>query len=207
MFVAGPLALVIAWAIITNNKYRHPLQLIICVAEIYGGWMTFGPGTYPDCLPHAHLKSYKRCSNENEKSEGAWRQILFTPAIPLFRISIIPFRFIANRSFSLFVLCAFLFHHLEWVSGSVNINASTFTYMWLYLTIPNGAWVAIPGWLAWESVKAFTDALDSGKKKRASSTRARSTTTVESPVASPTATRKSPAAPRSPRGPRTKKTE
>lgn len=45
VLVAGPLALVIAWAIITNNKYRHPLQLIICVAEIYGGWMTFGPGT------------------------------------------------------------------------------------------------------------------------------------------------------------------
>lgn len=93
---------------------------------------------------------------------------------------------------------------LEWVSGSLNINASNFTYMWLYLTIPNGAWVAIPGWLAWESVKAFTEVLEKGSKKRASRPRT-IVAVVESPVASPTATHKSPAAPRSPRGRSTKK--
>lgn len=79
--------------------------------------------------------------------------------------------------------------------------------MWLYLTIPNGAWVVIPAWLAWDSIKAFTEVLDKGSKKRS---RARVVAvplavSIDSPVASPTATHKSPA-PRSPRGARAKKT-
>ena len=27
-----------------KSAWRHPLQIIICVAELYGGWMTFAPG-------------------------------------------------------------------------------------------------------------------------------------------------------------------
>jgi hypothetical protein len=56
---------------------------------------------------------------------------------------------------------------LEWVTGSPNIDASNFTYLWLYLTIPNGAWVVIPFYLLWESFQAFFDALGSKKRKTA----------------------------------------
>lgn len=78
VLVAGPLALVIAWTIITNNKYRHPLQLIICVAEIYGGWMTFGPGTIP---LHSHS------SPQNASFRRTWRARCYfhLTCIPLFK--------------------------------------------------------------------------------------------------------------------------
>ena len=33
------------YAVLTRKSWRHPLQMIICVAELYGGWMTFAPGT------------------------------------------------------------------------------------------------------------------------------------------------------------------
>jgi hypothetical protein len=132
VLVAGPMALAIVWAIITNNKWRHPLQLIICVCELYGGWMTFGP---------------------------------------------------------------------EWVIGSPNIDASNFTYLWLYLTIPNGVWVAIPVYLAWESIKHYFELLEG--KKVPKSPKAKVVPAAAKPVdaepiavASPIAS----AAPKSPRG-------
>lgn len=28
-----------------RKPWRHPMQILICVAELYGGWMTFAPGT------------------------------------------------------------------------------------------------------------------------------------------------------------------
>lgn len=45
VLLAGPLAILLVWTILNNNKWRHPLQIIISVCELYGGWMTFGPGT------------------------------------------------------------------------------------------------------------------------------------------------------------------
>lgn len=47
VLVAGPMAIFLVWAILNNSKWRHPLQIIICTMELYGGWMTFGPGTEP----------------------------------------------------------------------------------------------------------------------------------------------------------------
>jgi len=38
------MAIALVWTIINNNKWRHIMQIIICVVEIYGGWMTFAPG-------------------------------------------------------------------------------------------------------------------------------------------------------------------
>lgn len=32
------------YGIITRKCWRHVLQIVICVAELYGGWMTFAPG-------------------------------------------------------------------------------------------------------------------------------------------------------------------
>lgn len=32
--------------------------------------------------------------------------------------------------------------------------------MWLYVTIPNGVWVVIPGWLIWLSLKAWFETLE-----------------------------------------------
>lgn len=32
------------YGVVNKSTWRHPLQIIICVAELYGGWMTFAPG-------------------------------------------------------------------------------------------------------------------------------------------------------------------
>lgn len=39
----GPLCLLQMYAIKKNKPWRHALQLVICVSELYGGWMTFAP--------------------------------------------------------------------------------------------------------------------------------------------------------------------
>ena len=39
----GLLCLVQLYALWNRSSYRHVLQLFICTAELYGGWMTFGP--------------------------------------------------------------------------------------------------------------------------------------------------------------------
>jgi F0F1-type ATP synthase membrane subunit a len=39
----GVLCIFQAYAVATRASYRHPLQMVICVAELYGGWMTFAP--------------------------------------------------------------------------------------------------------------------------------------------------------------------
>ncbi|KAK6194898.1 hypothetical protein SNE40_000433 [Patella caerulea] len=41
--VDGLLCLVLIYAIIRNKSYRHFVQIILCVCELYGGWMTFCP--------------------------------------------------------------------------------------------------------------------------------------------------------------------
>ena len=39
----GLLCLFQVYGVYTRQHWRHPLQIIICVAELYGGWMTFAP--------------------------------------------------------------------------------------------------------------------------------------------------------------------
>ena len=41
--LVGPLCLWLAWAVKERKAYRHILQATVCVCELYGGWMTFGP--------------------------------------------------------------------------------------------------------------------------------------------------------------------
>ncbi|EME26425.1 uncharacterized protein Gasu_59150 [Galdieria sulphuraria] len=41
--VWGPVALLCAYGVYRRSEWRHFLQLILCVGELYGGWMTFGP--------------------------------------------------------------------------------------------------------------------------------------------------------------------
>ncbi|KPP63907.1 emopamil-binding protein-like [Scleropages formosus] len=37
------LALVLVYAIVKDRRYRHFVQITLCVCELYGGWMTFCP--------------------------------------------------------------------------------------------------------------------------------------------------------------------
>eukprot|EP00871_Galdieria_phlegrea_P001234 jgi/Galph1/2110/GphlegSOOS_G807.1 len=39
----GPVALICAYGVYMRKQWRHVWQLILCVGELYGGWMTFGP--------------------------------------------------------------------------------------------------------------------------------------------------------------------
>jgi hypothetical protein len=39
----GPLALLCAYGVYRRAAWRHFWQLVLCVGELYGGWMTFGP--------------------------------------------------------------------------------------------------------------------------------------------------------------------
>ncbi|XP_060084080.1 emopamil-binding protein-like [Ylistrum balloti] len=41
--LAGPLALLLCYAIVKDQPYKHFVQIILCVCELYGGWMTFCP--------------------------------------------------------------------------------------------------------------------------------------------------------------------
>jgi hypothetical protein len=42
-FIEGPACLLLIYAIVKRKAWRHPLQLVLCVGELYGGWITFGP--------------------------------------------------------------------------------------------------------------------------------------------------------------------
>lgn len=39
----GPMCILVAYAILTDKPYRHFVQIVLNVCEIYGGWITFGP--------------------------------------------------------------------------------------------------------------------------------------------------------------------
>ncbi|ESP04941.1 hypothetical protein LOTGIDRAFT_211745 [Lottia gigantea] len=41
--VDGLLCLVLIYAIVKDRSYRHFVQVVLCVCELYGGWMTFCP--------------------------------------------------------------------------------------------------------------------------------------------------------------------
>ncbi|XP_076095394.1 emopamil-binding protein-like [Mytilus galloprovincialis] len=43
VFLDGPLCVILIYAILKNKFYRHYVQLVLCVCELYGGWMTFCP--------------------------------------------------------------------------------------------------------------------------------------------------------------------
>ncbi|XP_062612439.1 emopamil-binding protein-like [Saccostrea cucullata] len=43
VFITGPLAVFLIFAILKNKVYRHFIQIVLCVCELYGGWMTFCP--------------------------------------------------------------------------------------------------------------------------------------------------------------------
>ncbi|KAK3087191.1 hypothetical protein FSP39_002886 [Pinctada imbricata] len=43
VFIDGPLCLLLIYAIMKNKFYRHYVQIVLCVCELYGGWMTFCP--------------------------------------------------------------------------------------------------------------------------------------------------------------------
>ncbi|CAL1541373.1 unnamed protein product [Lymnaea stagnalis] len=39
----GLLCCILIWCILTKQYYRHFFQIVLCVCELYGGWMTFCP--------------------------------------------------------------------------------------------------------------------------------------------------------------------
>ena len=41
--VLGPLCALLLCGIWRRRPWRHVLQVIVCVSELYGGWMTFCP--------------------------------------------------------------------------------------------------------------------------------------------------------------------
>ncbi|XP_022337874.2 emopamil-binding protein-like [Crassostrea virginica] len=43
VFITGPLAVWLIFAMLKNKTYRHFIQIVLCVCELYGGWMTFCP--------------------------------------------------------------------------------------------------------------------------------------------------------------------
>jgi len=43
VLLIGPLCLIQIYGVINRTSWRHMNQIVICVAEIYGGWMTFCP--------------------------------------------------------------------------------------------------------------------------------------------------------------------
>ncbi|BFZ00330.1 hypothetical protein BsWGS_03369 [Bradybaena similaris] len=77
------LCLITIIGIVTDGYYRHYAQIILCVCELYGGWMTFCP---------------------------------------------------------------------EWLTGSPNLETSSFMNLWVYLVFFNGIWVVIPLMLIYQSL-------------------------------------------------------
>nr|XP_022337874.1 emopamil-binding protein-like [Crassostrea virginica] len=43
VFITGPMAVWLIFAMLKNKTYRHFIQIVLCVCELYGGWMTFCP--------------------------------------------------------------------------------------------------------------------------------------------------------------------
>lgn len=43
VFFVTPMCLVLIYAICKKRYYRHFIQISVCICELYGGWMTFGP--------------------------------------------------------------------------------------------------------------------------------------------------------------------
>lgn len=39
----GPLCALQFYGVLCKKPWRHALQILICTAELYGGWMTFCP--------------------------------------------------------------------------------------------------------------------------------------------------------------------
>lgn len=43
VLVTGTLAVAVAWGVWQRKPWRHALTLVLCICELYGGWMTFAP--------------------------------------------------------------------------------------------------------------------------------------------------------------------
>lgn len=43
VLIDGPLCFLLIYAIVKDKFYRHFIQIVLCVCELYGGWMTFCP--------------------------------------------------------------------------------------------------------------------------------------------------------------------
>ncbi|XP_048747235.2 emopamil-binding protein-like [Ostrea edulis] len=43
VFITGPLAVWLIYIVLKKKPYRHFIQIVLCVCELYGGWMTFCP--------------------------------------------------------------------------------------------------------------------------------------------------------------------
>lgn len=56
--IVGILCLFQIYAVATRQSWRHPLQIIICTAELYGGWMTFVP-EWIDGSPNLNGSSFE----------------------------------------------------------------------------------------------------------------------------------------------------
>ncbi|KAL4909812.1 hypothetical protein BDW74DRAFT_44305 [Aspergillus multicolor] len=53
----GPLCFAVAYAILSDHSLRHPLQIIVCVAHLYGDTLYFATSMYDD---HVHQRPYCR---------------------------------------------------------------------------------------------------------------------------------------------------
>lgn len=53
----GILCILNVYAIYTKASFRYSLQIIICVSELYGGWMTFAPEWFAGS-PNLHGSSF-----------------------------------------------------------------------------------------------------------------------------------------------------
>ncbi|KAM4602219.1 emopamil-binding protein-like [Polymixia lowei] len=49
VLLVGFLVLLLIYAVIRDQHYRHFIQIAVCVCELYGGWMTFGPEWLTGC--------------------------------------------------------------------------------------------------------------------------------------------------------------
>lgn len=50
VFLDGPLCVILIYAILKNKFYRHYVQLVLCVCELYGGKITRFKGALNNVL-------------------------------------------------------------------------------------------------------------------------------------------------------------
>lgn len=70
----GFLCLLLAYGVLHKCSWRHPLQMIVCTAELYGGWMTFCPEWIegsPNLLPPG------KHSSEVDRQVLLWVYLVF----------------------------------------------------------------------------------------------------------------------------------
>lgn len=53
----GPLCFGVAYSILVNNSLRHPLQIIVCMAHLYGDALYYATSIFDD---YVHQRPYCR---------------------------------------------------------------------------------------------------------------------------------------------------